>query len=302
MVSPRVTSAEGRPRIGFIGLGKMGTPIAQRLRAAGYPLYACDVNATAVRALAVHGAVAVENPRAVAAAASVIFTCLPGPREVEDVALGSAGVEAGIQPGSLYIDLSTSSPELIRRIATVFRDKGAAVLDAPVSGGLARAAAGTLAVYVGGDERDFRVARPVLESFGSDVRLYGPLGCGEVVKLANNLVTCMMFALLPEAFGVGVKAGISAQALFDAIAAGTGNNEMMHVWFKRILNGNRQPGSHPGVIVKDTRLFLDLAADFGIDVPMARALHSRLVTALERGYGMDLYRLIEERAGIEMKF
>jgi 3-hydroxyisobutyrate dehydrogenase len=174
--------------IGFIGLGVMGSRIAANIQAAGYSLVVYDARPEAANSVVERGARRADCPAEVARKSDVIFTSLPGPREVEDVAAGPRGILEGIRSGGIYVDLSTSQPTLTRRLDAMFRKAGAAVLDAPVSGGKSGAATRNLAVLVGGERALYERIRPVLESFGDKVFYAGAVGAGNVCKLVHNMM------------------------------------------------------------------------------------------------------------------
>ena len=207
-------------RIGFIGLGNMGGPMASHIIAAGHAVTVYDVRREAAQPHLQHGAEWVDSPRAVAATSEITFTSLPGPKEVEAVALGEGSILQGAQPDSVYIDLSTSSPTLIRAIQAAYQEKKVHVLDAPVSGGPVGAQAATLAVMVGGDPAIYERVKPVLDAIGNKVSYVGGIGCGLIAKIVHNMVSNGFRALLAEGLTVGVKAGVAPEALRRAIADG----------------------------------------------------------------------------------
>ena len=169
--------------VGFIGLGNMGGGMANNIQKAGYPMVVYDLREEAARPLLDGGARLANSPEEVASLCDVTFTSLPGPKEVEEVSIGAEGVLAGIKPGGIFIDLSTSRPTLIREIEPRFRQKGAHVLDAPISGGKSGAASGNLAVMVGGEREIFDRVKPLLDSFGDKVFYAGEIGAGSVARI-----------------------------------------------------------------------------------------------------------------------
>ena len=175
-------------RIGFIGLGNMGGPMAGHILAAGHTLTVYDARREAANPHLERGARWADSPMAVAAASEIIFTSLPGPKEVEAVALGEGGVLQGAAPGTVYIDLSTSSPTLIRHIQALYQEKKVHVLDAPVSGGPIGAQQATLAVMVGGDPAVYQRVKPVLDAIGNKVTYVGGIGCGAIAKIVHNMI------------------------------------------------------------------------------------------------------------------
>ena len=201
--------------VGFIGLGNMGGGMAGNIQKAGYPMVVFDIREAATRTFLEGGARLGDSPAQVAALSDITFTSLPGPREVEAVSLGSEGVLEGIKPGGIYVDLSTSRPTLIREIEPKFRQKGAYVLDAPVSGGKSGAASGNLAVMVGGDRDIFDRIKPLLDSFGDKVFYAGEIGAGSVAKLMHNMISHGVRQAIAEGMTLGVKAGVEPEALWE---------------------------------------------------------------------------------------
>ena len=174
--------------IGFIGLGNMGGGMSLNIQRAGYPMVVYDLREEAAKPLLEGGARLANSPAEVASLSDVTFTSLPGPKEVEAVATGAEGLLEGIRPGSVYVDLSSSRPTLIRELEPVFRQKGVHVLDAPVSGGKSGAASGNLAVMVGGEREVYERVKPVLDSFGDKVFYAGGIGAGSICKLVHNMI------------------------------------------------------------------------------------------------------------------
>ena len=202
--------------LGFVGLGNLGTPMAQNFQKAGYPMVVHDLREEATRPLLEEGARLGGSPAEVARLSDVTFTSLPGPKEVEEVAIGPKGVLEGIREGSVYVDLSTSRPALIRRMEPMFCQKGAHVLDAPVLSSPTRAATKDLAVMVGGDRQIFERIRPMLEAFSDNVIYAGSLGSGSVCKLVNNMMTFGVRQVIAEGLTLGLKAGLDLEVILDA--------------------------------------------------------------------------------------
>ena len=208
-------------KIGFIGLGTMGAHFATNLQKAGYDLIVHDLRPQIAKTHLDAGAEWVGSPRALAEISDVIMTSLPGPSEIQAIALEpETGLLAGIREGSVYFDLSTNSPTLIRNIHQAFAEHGAHVLDAPVSGGPSGAESGKLAIWVGGDEAVFNAHRTCLDAMGDQVKYIGPIGAGAVAKLVHNSAGYAIQAAIAEVFTVGEKAGVPPLALWDAIRQG----------------------------------------------------------------------------------
>ena len=209
-------------KVGFIGLGTMGRHMASNLMKGGHQLVVNDVRRDAAAPHLQAGATWADTPRAVAEATEVVFTSLPGPAEVEAVALGEQGLGAGLSAGKVYFDLSTNSPALVRKIHEVFKRRGIHMLDAPVSGGPRGAESRRLALWVGGDEDVFKRYRPGLDAIGDQPYYVGPIGAGSVAKLVHNCAGYIVQTALAEVFTMGVKAGVEPIALWKAVRQGAG--------------------------------------------------------------------------------
>ena len=221
--------------VGFIGCGNMGNPMASNLIKAGHQLTVHDLRREAATNLLEMGASWVDNPKDVVPGNEVVFTSLPVPRDVEAVVMGENGILEGSGPNTIYMDLSTNSPTTIRRIHDLCAEKGVAVLDAPVSGGVYGAAAGTLAVMVGGDKAIYDRMKPTLDAIGSHVVYCGPIGNGMVCKICNNLLSMGIGTLMAESLTLGVKAGVDLGVLADVIVNSSGGNRRLMEKFPRYL-------------------------------------------------------------------
>jgi 3-hydroxyisobutyrate dehydrogenase len=253
-------------RVGFVGLGTIGEPMAATLLRAGFELTIPGHRAqAAVERLRQQGAAVVENPREVAKACSVVVTCVPDAPQVEEVCLGAEGVVYGARPGTIVIDCSTIAPPESRRIADALREKEVLMLDAPISGGPPRAATGELAIMVGGEREVFEQAKPVLDALGSTVVYVGPQGMGEVVKLVNQVLIGNLMVAIAEAFTLGVKAGGDAQLIREVVLKSSGANFLLDQWLpNRMLQNNYEPGFHTALMQKDLGAALATAKDLGV--------------------------------------
>jgi len=230
-------------KVGFIGVGNMGNPMAANLVKAGHQLTVHDLRRESATNLLEMGATWADTPKGVVPGNEVVFTSLPVPRDVEAVVLGENGVMETAGPGSVYMDLSTNSPTAIRRIHDTCAERGVTVLDAPVSGGTYGAAAGTLAVMVGGDKAIYDRMKPTLDAIGTHVVYCGPIGNGMVCKICNNLLSMGIGVLMAESLTMGVKAGVDLGVLADVIANSSGGNRRLTEKFPRFLfQGNFEPG------------------------------------------------------------
>ena len=294
-------------KVGFIGLGTMGGSMAYNALQGGNEMVVHDIRREAATRHLEAGAEWADTPREVAAASEIVFTSLPGPVEVEAVALGEDGTFQGLSEGKVYFDLSTSTPNLIRRIHEEGAARGIHVLDAPVSGGPEGARTRNLAIWVGGDKEVFDRCKPVLDSIGDKAYYVGPIGCGAVAKLVHNCAGYMIQCALAEVFTMGVKAGVDPMALWQAVRKGaSGRRGPFEGLAQHLLPGKFDP---PDFALRLARKDVDLAVGVGreYDVPMKMATIAlqELTEALNRGWGERDSRvamlLQEERASVEVR-
>lgn len=290
--------------VGFIGLGNMGGGMCLNIIRNSYNVIVHDIDKEAALPALEMGASWAASPKEVAQMSDVIFTSLPGPTEVEVVATGEDGIFEGIKNASVWVDLSTSSPQLIRKLDETFSSKGAVVLDAPVSGGVRGAEKGLLAIMVGGDENTFLKLKPIFEAFGDKVTYTGAIGSGSICKLMHNTVGYGMQMILSECLTLGVKAGVDAETLVECIRNGSvGRGNLLNVTLpETYFQGKFDPPNFALRLArKDVALALELARDY--DVPMEAATHAynELTSSVNRGWGHLDSRisllLQEERAG-----
>ena len=295
-------------RVGFIGLGNMGGPMASHILEAGHTLTVYDARKEAAKPQLDKGAHWVDSPMAVAAASEIVFTSLPGPKEVESVALGEGGVLQGSAPNTVYIDLSTSSPTLIRRIAEVAKERQVQVLDAPVSGGPIGAQQATLAVMVGGDRAVYDRVKPVLDAIGNKVSYVGAIGAGAIAKLVHNMIAICTQTILAEGLTLGVKAGVDPEALRKAVADGAVGQGLMlnfmvpNVVFKGDFDTVRFALR---LARKDIGLASDLGREYEVPMKVANIVEQDLIEAMAKGWGdrdsTVPFQLQEERAGVKVR-
>ncbi|MFQ5861421.1 MAG: NAD(P)-dependent oxidoreductase [Dehalococcoidia bacterium] len=292
--------------IGFIGLGNMGGPMATHLLEAGHTLVCHDLRRQAATPLLEMGATWADTPEAVAQASEITFTSLPAPRDVEEVALGEQGILRGGAPGSVYIDLSTNYPAVVRRIHDACRERGMHMLDAPVSGGVPGARTRDLGVFVGGDEAVYRRCKPVLDTIGDKVYYTGAIGTGTICKLVSNAIGFVYTQTLIEGFTLGVKAGVDPQSLWEAVRrSAVGRGTMLHRMPQHLFQGNFEPSFALKLARKDIGLALDLAREYQVPVELMVLTEQRLVAALNRGWGEKDSTIAmvpqEERAGVQLR-
>ncbi len=293
-------------KVGFIGCGNMGNPMASNLIKAGHQLTVHDLRREAATNLLELGATWADTPKDTVGGNEVVFTSLPVPRDVEAVVLGEQGVFEGSSPTTIYMDLSTNSPTTIRRIHDLGAERGVTVLDAPVSGGVYGAAAATLAVMVGGDRAVYDRMKPTLDAIGSHVVYCGPIGNGMVCKICNNLLSMGIGTLMAEALTMGVKAGVDLAVLADVIANSSGGNRRLVEKFPRYLfKGNFEPGFATALAAKDVRLATDLGREYGIPMELSNLVDQRHVEAMLRGWGPEdsdaVARIQEEKSGVQLR-
>lgn len=278
--------------------------MAANVLKAGYDLSVHDIWREAATPLLENGASWADTPAELAAECDVVLTSLPGPREVEAVALGEGGVLEGMREGGVYIDMSTSSPTLIRSIAERFADKGAAALDAPVSGGPVGARTGRLAVMVGGDRAVYERVKPVLDAIGDKVGYIGGVGSGSIAKLMHNCIGYGLQTIVAECLTLGVKAGVDAAPLFEAICNGSvgRGSTFANTYPNTYLAGNFDPPSFALRLAhKDVGLALELAREYGVPMSVGSIAYQEMTAALNRGWADKDSRIAmllqEERAG-----
>ena len=292
-------------KVGFIGIGYMGRHMARNIRAAGHELTVFDIQKQAADEVISMGAVWAESPREVAEASEVIFTSLPRPENVEEVSLGEGGILSGASPGTTIFDVSTTDPDTIYRISERCKEKGVQILDAPVSGGTVGAEAGTLSVMVGGPHETYEKYSSLLNTIGNQKMYCGDLGSGAICKIVNNLVGMGVNAVLGEALSLGVKAGVGADMLFDAISKSSGNSQVLHMLSNTMFKGNFEPGFQVDLAAKDIGLATDMARRLKIPMEISNLIQQKYIHAQNRGWGKRDFpavsKIQEERADVEIR-
>ncbi len=254
--------------LGFVGLGNMGGPIAANLLRAGYRLAVFDLAESAMTALVQAGAQRSAHPRQVASQAEVVFTSLPTPRAVEAVYLGQDGLLQGAHGGQVFVDLSSITPSLARQIADVFRQLGASMLDAPVSGGTAGASAGTLTIMVGGDREALDEVQDILKTIGQKIFYVGPSGSGNTVKLVNQLLMGVNTLAAVEALALTERTGVDPALVAEIIGVSAGFSRCFQTRFPKGLQRDYSPGFAVDLMSKDLRLAEELAGELGVTLSM----------------------------------
>ena len=290
--------------IGFIGLGTMGEPMATRLVQAGFALTVFDLNSDAVDRLSALGAHRATSAADVASKTEIVFVSLPTPDVVQAVALGANGVVHGSKV-RVYIDLSTTGPQIAKRVASQLAEHQILALDCPVSGGAAGAAKGTLALMVSGPTTAFDEVAPTLSMLGKAIYCGEGAGLGQTMKLVNNLVSVTTLAVSCEALVMGVKAGLDPKVMLNVFNAGSGRNSATVDKLPRaVLPRTFDFGFSTALSLKDTRLCLDEAEAMGIPMPVGSAVRQMLnMTRAAYGDSADFTRMVcvlEQWAGIEV--
>jgi len=296
-----------RQSAGFIGLGNMGSRMARHLLEAGHPLTVFDLDDAAVVELVGRGAQQADSVASLAGAVDVVFTALPGPPQVQQVALGEDGIIPSARPGTAYVDLTTNSPEVIRGVYEAGRQRGVDVVDAAMSGGMHGAESKRLSLMVGGDEDVVERLRPMLESMSDNVVFCGQSGAGTVTKVVNNLASLTESNLAGEALAMGVKWGVKLDTLAEVMGQSSSSSWRLVESFPRyLLSGNFRPGFALDLAVKDLELALQLARDAGCRADFLNLSLEKYREAQRRGWGEEhseaVVKLIEEEWDVELRY
>ena len=292
-------------RVGFIGLGHMGRHMARNIAKGGHDMTVFDIRREAADELISMGASWAESPGGVAAASEVVFTSLPKPQDVEEVAMGEGGVLSGASAGSALFDLSTTDPDTMHRIASAASPLGMEVLDAPVSGGTPGAEAATLCVMVGGSRPTYERYKPVIDLIGNQAMYCGDLGSGAVCKIVNNLISLSVGVVLSEAFTLGIRSGVGPQTLFEAVSKSTGATRSMEKYPNTLFQRDFSPGFQLDLAAKDVGLATDMGRRLSVPMELANLVQQRYILAQNRGWGKlssgAVARIQEEMAGAEIR-
>lgn len=292
-------------KVGFIGLGNIGLPVATNLLKGGNELTVYDKRPERMEMILPSGSRGAGSPKEVAMQSEVVFTSLPHPSVCEEVILGDDGVLAGAAPGLIHVEMSTTSPSLIRRIGAIAKSKRVEVLDAGITKGVVHAAAGKTTLIVGGNEEAVHKVLPLFNLIADRVFHVGDLGSGMTVKLVNNLMSLVNLATMCEGMALGVKAGISPSLLYETICAGSGDSFQWRERGKRIIKRQLEGGGITlEIACKDFELITELARDLGFPLYMTSLAYQLYQHALAKGIvGKDrtsLIRLWEELLGKEI--
>src|SRR5512136_2169887 len=266
-------------RVGFIGLGLMGKPMAGHILKAGYPLTVHNRSRAAVEELAAQGAQAAASPREVAANSEVVITMLPDSPDVESVVIGPDGILAGARPGLIHVDMSTISATATRRIAALEAEHGVIHVDAPVSGGEIGAQNATLTIMVGGEEHAVLAVEPIFKVLGKRITHIGPIGCGQVAKACNQIMVAAQMVAMGELLIMAQKAGADPEKVVEAIKGGAAQCWTLDNKPQRLFAGNRTPGFKASMQYKDLNIVMDMAKAFGVPLP-STAINTQLFNAM----------------------
>jgi 2-hydroxy-3-oxopropionate reductase len=292
-------------KVGFVGLGIMGKPMARNLIKAGHQLSVYDIVSDNVKELVASGAIACQSAKDVASRSEATITMVPDGPEVEAAIMGSDGALQGAQPGALIIDMSSISPIVSQKVGAACSAQGVDFLDAPVSGGEPKAMDGTLAIMVGGKEDVFKKALPLFQSMGSSAFLTGPVGAGNVTKLANQIMVAVNIAGMSEALVLATKAGLDPEVVFNAVKGGLAGSAVLNAKAPMAISRNFKPGFRIRLHQKDLRNAL-LAAEFmKVSLPFTSLAQQVLMALMNNGRGDQdhsaIATFIEDMAKVEIK-
>lgn len=292
-------------KIGFIGLGVMGKPMAKNLLKAGYPLVIYDIVQETLSELIKSGAEAASNPKEVAVKSDIIITMLPDSPQVEEVMLRENGILEGARKGCLVIDMSSIDPQATVRLHTEAKRRGVRMMDAPVSGGQPGAIAGSLAIMVGGDQKDFEEAKDILQVMGKSVVRIGEIGAGQYTKLVNQILVGIHIQAMSEALVLAKKAGLDVQKVYDAIKGGLAGSNVLNAKVPLVLQGSFKPGFRINLHIKDLKNALTAGREIGAPLPLTALVQQFFEACEAAGRGnLDhaaLITVMEDLAKVQVR-
>ena len=292
-------------KIGFIGLGIMGKPMAKNLLKAGYELNICDINKDTVAEVAAAGGTAYDTPGETAAESDIILTMLPNSPHVKTVIEGKDGVLEGMKPGTILVDMSSIDPNVSIELEKEVAAAGGEMLDAPVSGGEPKAVDATLSFMCGGKQEVFDRVKPILEKMGSSIVLVGPVGSGNMTKLANQIIVAVNIAALSEALVLATKSGVNPENVYKAIRGGLAGSTVMDAKAPIMLDRNFDPGFRIELHIKDLTNAQNASKAVGMELPMTDRALDMMKKLQEEGLGKcdhaAVLRYYEEQENIEVK-
>ena len=290
---------------GFMGIGIMGAPMARNLLKAGYKVVVYNRTRSKAEALAKDGAIVADTPAHLAKGTKIIFACLSDAHAVESVVTGPNGLLESVGPRHIFIDMTTNNPSVSKKLAKILRNKGAEMLDAPVSGGDVGAIEGTLSIMVGGNSSVFKKCLPLFEVLGKRVTHIGNnVGEGGYAKLANQIMVAINLTSMGEALVFGAKAGLDIEKLTKALSGGLANSEVLRVKLQKILSREFTPGGKATVQLKDLNYIHESMKKMGISLPATELVHSLYKKLVKEGHGNEdhsaIIRIFEELANVKV--
>lgn len=292
-------------KLGFIGLGIMGKPMAKNLLKAGYELNICDINQEAVREVEQAGGVACSTSKEVAQGSDIIFTMLPNSPHVKTVILEKDGVLEGMKPGAIVVDMSSIDPNVSVELEKAIDAAGGRMIDAPVSGGEPKAVDATLSFMCGGEQDVFDQVKPILEKMGASVVLVGPVGSGNMTKLANQIIVAVNIAALSEALVLAAKSGVNPENVYKAIRGGLAGSTVMDAKAPMMLDRNFDPGFRIELHIKDLTNAMNASQAVDMELPMTEKVLEMMKILAEEGMGKcdhsAVLRYYEEQESVEVK-
>ncbi|MGA8713806.1 MAG: NAD(P)-dependent oxidoreductase [Roseiarcus sp.] len=292
-------------RYGFIGLGNLGRALAGSLRRAGFELYVHDADPDAAKALLAEGAIWSESPRALGSSVEAVVTCLPSPAISERVLNGADGLLLGLKPGSTWIEMSTNDSDTIQRLAAIAADRGVFTLEAPVTGGVHKAAAGEIAVIVGGEASVFERHRPALEAMGRPIFHVGPLGSASVIKVITNMLAFVHLVAAGEALMLARRGGLDLAQAYHVIKASSGNSFVHETESQLVLNGSYNINFTMDLACKDLGFAMKLGRDFGVPLDLAAITAQTFIRAREAygggAWSTQVVKLLEDALHTDLR-
>jgi 3-hydroxyisobutyrate dehydrogenase len=291
-------------KVGFIGLGIMGTPMARNLIKAGFEVIVYNRTASKAEKMVSEGAKKAGSPKDVASQCPAVITIVSDTPDVESVILGENGIIEGIRPDSVVIDMSTISPQATQKIAAHLKEKGAHLLDAPVSGGEGGAIAGTLSIMAGGDPEVFERCQPILKAMGKNIIHVGGNGMGQTVKLMNQILVAGNLNAVVEALVFARKSGVNLEKATSAVSGGAAGSWQLSNLAPRIYNRDFEPGFMIDLMLKDLKLVMEAAAAVKTPLPVTSLVHQMFLSLQSAGEGKSgtqaLVKALEQVAGVEV--
>jgi 3-hydroxyisobutyrate dehydrogenase len=292
-------------RFGFVGVGNLGAHLAASLLRAGYPVAVNDLRRESAESLLGMGATWATSPQAAAAGADSVITCLPSPAAVTAVVAGEAGVLHGLRPGGTWIEMSTNDFHEIERLARLAAERGIACLEAPVTGGVHKAASGEITVLVGGEQAVFEAHRPAFEAMGGQVFYMGPLGSASVIKVITNMLAFIHLVAAGEALMLAKRGGLDLGLAFEAIRASSGNSFVHETESQLILNGSYNIGFTMDLACKDLHFAHELGREFGVPLELAGLVEQIFVRARAQygggAWSTQVVKLLEDALGTDLR-